>query len=286
MAAMCASDLSAVTEELSATMEEISANLQTINENTESVDGEVVNIADKTMEINTYSQQMKERANSMAKNAENTRKETTVMVGDIVGRLKDAIEQSKSVERVNELTDEILSISSQTNLLALNASIEAARAGEAGKGFAVVADEIRELADSSRETANNIQAINELVTKAVNELSTNSNQIIEYVEERVLSDYEGFVKSGEQYNEDAMFISDTMEEFAGMTENLKRLMKDIVDSIDGITTGTEESANAVTTSAQSTGELVEEIAKINEQMENNKAVVDTLNKETSVFKKF
>ena len=96
-------------------------------------------------------------ADSLAKSADENKRTTDEMVGNIVGTLKKAIEDSKSVERVNELTGEILNISSQTNLLALNASIEAARAGEAGKGFAVVADEIRQLADSSRDTANNIQ---------------------------------------------------------------------------------------------------------------------------------
>ena len=75
------------------------------------------------------------------------------MIAGIIESLKSAIEESTSVRHVNELTEEILSVSSQTNLLALNASIEAARAGEAGKGFAVVADEIRKLADSTRETA-------------------------------------------------------------------------------------------------------------------------------------
>ena len=61
---------------------------------------------------------------------------TSVVVNGIIKKLEEAIEGSKSVATVNELTDEILSISSQTNLLALNAAIEAARAGEAGKGFA------------------------------------------------------------------------------------------------------------------------------------------------------
>ena len=97
---------------------------------------------------------MQQRATELEQNAIDSRKTTGDMVGEIIEKLKKAIDNSRSVEQVENLTNEILSISSQTNLLALNASIEAARAGEAGKGFAVVADEIRKLADSSRETAN------------------------------------------------------------------------------------------------------------------------------------
>jgi methyl-accepting chemotaxis protein len=203
-----------------------------------------------------------------------------------VETLKQAIEESKSVERVNELTGEILSISGQTNLLALNASIEAARAGEAGKGFAVVADEIRELADSSRDTANNIQTINELVTKAVHELADNSNQIIKFIESTVLPDYDSFVDTGSQYSKDAAFISEAMTEFADKTEKLKGLMSDTVDSIDGISGSVEESANAVTTSAQSTSVLVGEMNSIDDQMGESKSIVADLKKEADVFKKF
>ena len=188
-----AQDVSSAMEELSATMQEIAATIQTVNDNTESVGKNVVDIADKTGEINNYSQDMRERADSLAKSADENKRTTDEMVGNIVGTLKKAIEDSKSVERVNELTGEILNISSQTNLLALNASIEAARAGEAGKGFAVVADEIRQLADSSRDTANNIQAINEHVTSAVYQLIDNSNKIIKYIEETILADYDSFV---------------------------------------------------------------------------------------------
>ena len=112
-----AQDVSSAMEELSATMQEIAATIQTVNDNTESVGKNVVDIADKTGQINNYSQDMRERADSLAKSADENKRITDEMLGNIVGTLKKAIEDSKSVERVNELTDEILNISSQTNLL-------------------------------------------------------------------------------------------------------------------------------------------------------------------------
>lgn len=281
-----AQDVSSAMEELSATMQEIAATIQTVNDNTESVGKNVVDIADKTEQINNYSQDMRERADSLAKSADENKRTTDEMVGNIVGTLKKAIEDSKSVERVNELTGEILNISSQTNLLALNASIEAARAGEAGKGFAVVADEIRQLADSSRDTANNIQAINEYVTSAVYQLIDNSNKIIKYIEETILADYDSFVQAGAQYNEDACYISETMQEFAEKTEKLKELMKNTVESIEGISSGVEQSANAVTSSAVCTSQLVEQMNSIDKEMSESRNTVGELKAQTDVFKNF
>lgn len=281
-----AQDVSSAMEELSATMQEIAATIQTVNDNTESVGKNVVDIADKTEQINNYSQDMRERADSLAKSADENKRTTDEMVGNIVGTLKKAIEDSKSVERVNELTGEILNISSQTNLLALNASIEAARAGEAGKGFAVVADEIRQLADSSRDTANNIQTINEHVTSAVYQLIDNSNKIINYIEETIFADYDSFVQAGAQYNEDACYISETMQEFAEKTEKLKELMKNTVESIEGISSGVEQSANAVTSSAVSTSQLVEQMNSIDKEMSESRNTVGELKAQTDVFKNF
>lgn len=281
-----AQDVSSAMEELSATMQEISATVQTVTENTEAINDEVREIADRTEAINTYSKEMRDRADVLARKATDNKAVTNEMISGIVDTLKEAIEESKSVSRVNELSEDILSISSQTNLLALNASIEAARAGEAGKGFAVVADEIRQLADSSRDTANSIQAINEHVTKAVDSLVNNSNAMITFIEQTVLPDYDGFVESGAQYNEDACYVSETMDSFTEKTEYLKEIMSNIVESIDGISRAVEESANAVTSSAMSTSSLVEDMQNIGKQMVINKQTVDELAAETEVFKTF
>ena len=281
-----ASDLSAVTEELSATMLQIEESANKINQNTESVRSEVEQIASKSDSINTYSKQMKENADRMEADAKATMNETSSKVRDILSVLNDAIKDSSSVEQVNGLTEEILSISSQTNLLALNASIEAARAGEAGKGFAVVADEIRQLADSSRETANSIQEINGIVTNAVHNLAGNANNLVEYVNNSILPEFDKFVQSGVEYKENASYIENVMDEFSVKTDDLKQAVSEIAYSINTITCAIEEGANGVSGAAESTQELVENIENINSRMEQNQEIAEKLQNETNIFTNF
>lgn len=135
-----ANDISAIMEELSATMEEVSATTGGVSSNTASAEEKVKDMAEQTKIISQYAQEMKGRAVTLEQTANDNKNSTSQVINDITGELNTALENSRSVEKVAQLTEDILSISSQTNLLALNASIEAARAGEAGKGFAVVAD--------------------------------------------------------------------------------------------------------------------------------------------------
>lgn len=276
-------DISAVMEELSASMEEVSVTVSNINSSAEVVNDNVVQLASASTDLYDYATDMQKRASELERNAVNNKQNATNMIESILSTLTQAIEDSKSIDQVNGLTGEILSISSQTNLLALNASIEAARAGEAGKGFAVVADEIRQLADSSRDTANNIQNINNMVTVAVKELIKNSNELVDYINNNVLPDYDGFVSSGKQYNEDAMHVNDVVGQFNTMSDELSGLVKSITDAIDGISTAVEESANGVSTAAMNTGELVRDINQIAEEMESNSEVAGKLKEESAIF---
>lgn len=276
-------DISSVMEELSASMEAISSTLTEINSNAENVGSNVSEIAGESQGLLEYATNMQSRASVLQNTAVENKQNTSGVVNSIISNLKKAMEDSKSVDRVNDLTDEILSISSQTNLLALNASIEAARAGEAGRGFAVVADEIRQLADSSRETANNIQSINNMVVIAVKELLDSSDSIVKYISETILPDYDGFVDAGKQYNEDAVYVNKVVSQFSEMSVQLEMLIKSITESISGIATSVDESADGISAAASNTNALVREITQVTDAMNNNKDIANSLNQQAEQF---
>lgn len=278
-----ACDVSSVMEELAATMEEISATINNVDNDFVSASNYLNDMAKDTQQILDYSKSMKSRATDLKNSALENKQHTGEVISNIINELELAVEESRGVEKVRNLTEDILSVASQTNLLALNASIEAARAGEAGKGFAVVADEIRMLADSSRETANNIQSINQMVITSVEKLVAASRSITDYVSDSILPDYDSFVKSGQSYSEDAIHINETMEGYTQKTENLVKLFDGITNSVNDIAHAVEESAEGVTSAAINVDSLVSSINIVSQEMEDNSNVAKQLKTEADNF---
>ena len=278
-----ACDVSSVMEELSATMEEVTATTVGMTQDVSKISAEVLRISEESHNLNEYAVEMEKRADMLEHKSVENRNNTAQVIQEIVISLKKAIESSSSVEQVNLLTTEILSVSGKTNLLALNAGIEAARAGESGKGFAVLADEIRKLAENTKEAANKIQITNEMVVSAVKELVNGSNIIIEYVNETVMPDYDDFVSVGEQYKSDAVYVSNTMQQFARKSSVLNKQMQEMDLAMHNIMKVTEDSTQGVVTAANSTNSLVEKMNNIAEQMVANQSVTETLKGEADKF---
>ncbi len=278
-----ASDISAIMEELSATVGEVSATTGVVLESTNEEEKLVAGMADHTEEVAAYAKEMKERAIKLEKVARENKQNTSDVLGSITEELESAMENSKSLEQINKLTGDILSISGQTNLLALNASIEAARAGAAGRGFSVVADEIRKLADSSKETANSIQEINEMIIETVNNLMGSSQRIIDYINETVMADYESFVESGKQYTADAVHVDEAMTRNAKETRLIRDNIVHMVESIDGINKAMKESAKGVSDAANNIDHLVGSIGNVSDKMNENSEIANNLKKETECF---
>lgn len=276
-------DLHAIMEALSAAIQKIAHNAGRISTNASDVDQNVNDMVTECGEITAYASAMKMRASEMEQTAQTNTEVIRAKAAHILVELNEAIENSKSVDQVNSLTKEILSISASTNLIALNASVEASRAGDAGRGFAVVAAEIRDLADSCSRTATRIQEVNQVVTKAVHHLSKNAQDLIDYMNETILDEFQMFVCAGQQYKDDASYVESEMEGFHQKALRLRNAMSQIVSSIKSITNAIDEGAGDISGASGSTRSLVGNMADITSRMDINKEIVEELQKQTEIF---
>lgn len=278
--------LSSLTGSLSTAIQKVANNAANINSSAMDMKRDVHEMAEECRVITDYSTAMKVRANEMEAAAQTNTEVIGRKVADILEVLEEAIENSRSVDQVNKLTKDIVSIASTTNLIALNASIEAMRAGEAGKGFAVVATEIQSLAGSCSETAGRIQEINQVVTKAVHNLSKHSQDMADYLSETILTEFREFVLSGKQYKEDADYVKERIDAFNSRTDRLRNSMIEIADSIESITKAIDGGAVGISGVAESTMSLVEDMADITGRMDTNQEIVEELKKQMEVLVDF
>lgn len=274
----------------SAAMEELAASMENVSTTTSDLNDKVFEVREATNAIDSEARAGAEKANEIKAQADEIKKEATEKKDNTGAKMEElsrvlevSVKESEQVNQIGDLTNEILDIASQTNLLALNASIEAARAGEAGKGFAVVADEISTLAANSRDTAGNIQEISAKVTAAVKTLSDNAVQVIEFINENVLADYDAFVETGSKFEDTANMIDEMLATFSDKADNLNNVMNEMADRIETISNSVNESSNAIGMSAQAATEIVGEIQGINEAMDQSNDVTKQLNASTQKF---
>ena len=247
-----AEDNSATTQELAAGMEETSANAARIVDNVGVMKESSQNIQQLAGDGEKNSVQIQERAGEMERISMESRNKTDEMYAVMKQRSEAAVEQAKSVQKINALTENIKQISSQTNLLALNANIEAARAGEAGKGFAVVASEIGELATQTLDTVSTIDEIVRDVNGSVTNM-TSRTTIMEFLENTVLGDYENFAKVGEQYHTDADTFQHIMQETKEAVGDLEKHIEQISSTVGEISSMVEQSSDGISGIAEKSG---------------------------------
>ena len=248
-------DVSATTEELAASMEETAASAQEMSATSMEIESASRTIAEKSQEGALQVLEISKRAENTKIDVRLSQEKANNIRIEIEGKLKKALEQSKVVSQIGELSESIMRITAQTNLLALNAAIEAARAGEAGRGFSVVAEEIRHLSEQSKNTVVQIQGVTGEVSEAVLNLSDSASALLEFVSTDIAANFQKFLEVADAYNEDAVYIDNLITDFSATSEELSASIQSVIIAVN-------EVAQAASEGAIGTGEIAEKVANI------------------------
>lgn len=166
---------------------------------------------------------------------------------------KVAVKLSEAVKEIDVTLNLINDISSSTNLLALNASIEAARAGEAGRGFAVVAFEVGNLANSTKQSLDEVKNV-------IARVQSNVSEMTKYVEENS----QKLVKQNEFFN----------NVFKGIQEMMQMLQHSI-DDISTMGHAHDKQAEVIRGTITISEDIAENIRQENQEFSNINDMVDS-----------
>ena len=235
-----------IADNLSVKINETNDSIESIHEEIDNIVNLVSEVTEKVEAGEKESQSLIDSASANNEKIDAEIEQNMATLQQTMANMQEALESLKAVEQINELAEDIMSITSQTNLLSLNASIEAARAGEAGKGFAVVAGEIGQLADQSKETAMNITEIVAASNKSVVNVRDQVTKLIDFIKEDVISSFEVFSEQSKHYDEGIGEIKKAVMGIGDAMESLTKSIEEIARRITSVNDASVENTEGVT----------------------------------------
>lgn len=266
--------------EISAAMEETGANVETqtesirhIHETCQGAAGVADNLEKDARQMAVKAKEVMERVDAIVPELMNGKNNAIMVANDSRKRLQEAIEGTKVIGQIEEVSTAIQEIASQTNLLALNASIEAARAGAAGKGFAVVAEEIKKLSENTAEEISKVNDLTGKVLDSVHALSEESDHVLVFIDGTVMQDYNKLEALAQNYRNDAgyyaevsMALGESVKEVGTSIQNINSVLKTI-----------SEAQNELSRAVESVNENLQQITNSSENVsEETKGVLDSI----------
>jgi methyl-accepting chemotaxis protein len=277
-------DAAQKTAQINDIMESISAATQGITQAMTEIDHALTSISQRAEEGAQSSNEVSDRAQKLKEDSNGSILKTREIYDRTRSQVEGAISEVRKVEEMVQLLDEIDAIAKQTNLLALNAAIESARAGEAGRGFAVVAEEIRKLAENTAATVQRIEGISTQVVQSVDQLVDNTQQVLRFIDQDVLKNYDDIVKVGEQYFNDAQYINHIMLDLSATSEEISASTNEVSDRTYKVAESITNSAESIEGILQETETILGHIKEIKDHSQNNYRMVTELKQYMAQFR--
>lgn len=276
-------EISAAMEETSASIDLQTQSISSINSATSDASVAVEKLSQDTQEMATRADEIVVRIDEMVPQVLSNKKNAVEMVGSSREKLEAAIEETKIISQIVDVSQAIKAIASQTNLLALNASIEAARAGDAGKGFAVVAGEINSLSSNTAEEIEKVNQLTDKVMSSVNTLAKEAGNVLEFLNTVVLKDYDSLEDLATRYKEDAGYYLDTSGTLGSSADELNATMSNINEILDTINASQHELNEAVQNVSDNLQEITNSSSQVSDETKDALSSITALQETISTF---
>lgn len=260
--------------EIASAMEETAANIEEIASASTNITEEVRVLLEEAQTSSQVVKEIKVRAKAMQEDAKNSNIIIQQMYKNIKEKMLQAAQQGEVVHQIKGMSEIIASIAKQTNLLSINASIEASRAGELGKGFGVVAEQVRVLASQSTDTVKNIDHLVVHIKEAFDNLIMVLEDMLKFIESKVINDYDRLEISGTSYLDDANNVENLVKNFEGHAQ-------EILEIVDRVSTSVEEVAATI---EETSSNLQDISGNVNDTTESMKDVQGVAQDQTSIVK--
>ncbi|RIX60486.1 methyl-accepting chemotaxis protein [Paenibacillus nanensis] len=230
--------------EMTAAIEKQTSSVFTINDSARLIGEELHHLQENAAQLRSFSEQNVQLSDESKAQLDKLSSEMEGLRQMIAGTVSMMESLKHQNEQVTNIVDTISDIAEQTNLLALNAAIEAARAGEHGRGFAVVSGEVRKLADHSRRSTDEINAILSAVRTQIDDVY----QFVEQGQETVIRSSEASREAKNRFehmNDNAKRAGSMAIQVGEASDELHQRYNSLAFEIDGIAATTQQNMASV-----------------------------------------
>lgn len=249
-------------EDIGVNMEKSEVSSKLMSENLAESAEHIKAFAENVEAICKVVRQANENAQKTSIQAKENRQNAMNSIEELQVRMEKTSQDTQKIMRVKQIAEEIGAIASQTRMLSLNAQIEAARAGTMGSGFAVVATEVGKLSDEIDSAVTEINEINSQVESAVGMMTEVLEEMVRFVSEDVVKDYDSFNALGEEYGTTTSTIHKQMIEIGSQSTEISQTISGIneeVQSIARMVSSIVETTNDLTHSNELIAESFEKL---------------------------